>query len=379
MKRIVMEYKDFLIKESVNLTGFKVLPEGAAIPSSGVVKLGIDPTSDKLHLGHMIPMLMVKRLKENGMDVHIILGTFTAQMGDPSGRNDMRPILSASETKSNADSIVSQLHRILGTDITIHYNHEWFDKMTLPQALSILSKFNVNYLMSRDSFQKRNEGGNPVGLHEIIVPILQGLDSVELNAKVEVGGTDQLFNFMISRDLQSKSGQEPEICLMAPIINGTDGRKMSKTYNNAIYINDRDVDVYGKVMSIPDETMYQWLPIFIEGYDKDEHPMKLKKALAYKVTEEVWGIKGAENGKLHFESTVQSKELPTDIKEYPATDFIQFLCTMLKCSRGDARRLITQGAVSVNGERVAVKDSADYQLKSGDIVKSGKRNYAKVI
>jgi len=374
MKRVVMNYQGFLIKESVDITGFKVLPEGATIPTSGVVKLGIDPTSDQLHLGHMIPMLMVKKLKESGMDVHIILGTFTAQMGDPSGRDTMRPILSPAQTKANADSIVSQLHRILGTDITIRYNNEWFDKMTLPEALKILAKFNVNYLMSRDSFQKRNEGGNPVGLHEIIVPILQGLDSVELKAKVEVGGTDQLFNFMISRDLQSKSGQDPEICLMAPIINGTDGRKMSKTFNNAIYINDKDTDVYGKVMSIPDETMYQWLPIFIEGYNKDEHPMKLKKALAFKVTEEIWGIDGAQKGEAHFKSTVQSKELPSDIKEYPAADIISFMTTMMKCSRGEARRLITQNAVSIND----IKATVDSTLKSGDIVKSGKRNFARV-
>ena len=213
-----------------------------------------------------------------------------------------------------------------------------------------------------------------MGLHEIIVPILQGLDSVELKAKVEVGGTDQLFNFMISRDLQSKSGQDPEICLMAPIINGTDGRKMSKTFNNAIYINDKDTDVYGKVMSIPDETMYQWLPIFIEGYNKDEHPMKLKKALAFKVTEEIWGIDGAQKGEAHFKSTVQSKELPSDIKEYPAADIISFMTTMMKCSRGEARRLITQNAVSIND----IKATVDSTLKSGDIVKSGKRNFARV-
>lgn len=370
-----MGFNNFLLKESVDTTGFKIIPEGSSIPSSGVVKLGIDPTSDKLHLGHLIPIRMVKKLKENGMNVHIILGTFTAVLGDPSGRDSMRPILSPEQTKANAASIVSQLHRVLGKDIEIHYNHEWFDKMTLPEALATLSKFNVDYLMSRDAFQKRKESGNPVGLHEIIVPILQGLDSVELNARVEVGGTDQLFNFMISRDLQAKSGQEPEICLMAPIINGTDGRKMSKTFNNAIYINDSDTDVYGKVMSISDETMKQWLPIFIEGYNPEEHPMKLKKALAYAVTEEIWGKEGAEKGKKFFESTVQSKELPTDIKEYPKSDLLTFLVAMLKCSRGHARGLIAQGGILVNDVKVSTQD---YELKSGDIVKSGKRNFAKV-
>ena len=375
MKKRLVNYQNFLIKESVNTMGFKIIPEGSKVPTSGVVKLGIDPTSDKLHLGHLIPIRMVRKLKESGMQAHIILGTFTAQLGDPSGRDTMRPVLTPETTKANASSIISQLHRVLGEDITIHYNHEWFDKMTLPEALSILSKFNVDYLMSRDSFQKRKEGGNPVGLHEIIVPILQGLDSVELNAKVEVGGTDQLFNFMISRDLQSKSGQEPEICLMAPIINGTDGRKMSKTYNNAIYINDSPTDVYGKVMSISDETMHQWLPIFIESYDSKDHPMKLKKELAYTVTEEIWGRDGAEKGKSSFENNIQSGKLPDDIKEQSNDDFLSFISKMIGDSKGAARRLIQGGGVTVNDVKV---NSQEYKLNSGDIVKAGKRNFAKV-
>ena len=376
-RRILTNYQNFLIKESVNMMGFKILPEGSKIPTSGVVKLGIDPTSDKLHLGHLIPIRMVKKLKESGMQAHLILGTFTAMLGDPSGRDTMRPVLTPETTKANAASIVSQLERVLGKDITIHYNHEWFDKMTLPEALAILAKFNVDYLMSRDSFQKRKEGGNPVGLHEIIVPILQGLDSVELNAKVEVGGTDQLFNFMISRDLQSKSGQDPEICLMAPIINGTDGRKMSKTYNNAIYINDAPTDVYGKVMSISDETMKQWLPIFIETYDTKEHPMKLKKQLAYVVTEEIWGADGAEKGKAAFENNIQAGKLPDDIKELPIdADFLSFISKMTGESKGAARRLLQGGGIAVNDVKVS---ALDYKLKAGDIVRAGKRNYAKVI
>ena len=371
-----MQYNTFLIKEAIEVTGFKVIPEGSKIPTSGVVKLGIDPTSDQLHLGHLIPIRMVKKLKENGMDAHIILGTFTAMLGDPSGRNDMRPILSLEQTKKNAESILSQLHRVLGTDITIHYNNEWFDKMTLPQSLAILSKFTVDYLMSRDSFQKRAGSGNPVGLHEIIVPILQGLDSVELNATVEVGGTDQLFNFMISRDLQAKSGQTPEICLMAPIINGTDGRKMSKTYNNAIYINDTPANVYGKVMSISDEVMYQWAPIFFETFDEKQHPMKLKKELAYTVTKEIWGQDGAEKGKANFEETVQAGKMPDEVKEIPISDIVSFVATMVAQSKGNARRLIQQGGVSIDNVKI---NSETHQLKVGDIVKVGKRTYAKVV
>ena len=371
----ILSFNSFILNESAqNLMGFKSIPEGASLPSSGVVKLGIDPTSDKLHLGHLIPMRMVKKLKQNGMDVHIILGTFTAQMGDPSGRDTMRPVLDPSTTKSNANSIISQVQRILGTDITIHYNHEWFDKMTLPEMFNIISKFTVDYLLSRDSFQKRQSSGSSVGLHELIVPILQGIDSVELNAKVEVGGTDQLFNFIISRDLQSKFGQEPEICLMSPIINGIDGRKMSKSYNNCIYINDSPIDVFGKAMSISDEVMYQWLPIFIDGYDQNEHPMKLKKSLAWKVTEEIWGAEGADRGLSHFENTIQKKQLPENIPSFPATDMVTFVSTVNRVSKSVARTLLTQNAVTVNDVKVDDK----YVLKSGDIVKIGKRTYATV-
>jgi tyrosyl-tRNA synthetase len=370
----IFKFNDFFIFESkIEESGFKIIPEGASIPTSGVVKLGIDPTSDKLHLGHLIPIRMVKKLKERGMETHIILGTFTAQMGDPSGRDTTRPILDASTTKSNAGSIISQIKRVLGDDITIHFNNEWFDDIKLPEMMSIFSKFNVDYLMSRDAFQKRKDSGNPVGLHELIVPILQGIDSIQLNARVEVGGTDQLFNFMISRELQSRSGQEPEICLMSPIINGTDGRKMSKTYNNCIYINDSDVDIYGKVMSISDEVMHQWYPVFFEEWDSNKHPMELKKQLAWKVTEEIWGIEGAKRGKEFFEKTIQSKNIPDDIKKIPNNHFLIFVSDVAKVSRSEARRLISQNAVSVNDVRI--KD-IDHKLESGDIVKVGKRNFA---
>ena len=349
------------------------------MPTSGVVKFGIDPTSDKLHLGHLIPIRMVKKLKENGMDVHIILGTFTAQMGDPSGKDTMRPILSLSATKSNADSIISQMHRVLGDDITIHYNHEWFNEMTLPEIMRMLSKYTVDFLLSRDAFQKRQEAGNSIGIHELIVPLLQGLDSVKLKANVEVGGSDQLFNFLLSRDVQDKMGQDPEICFMAPIINGTDGRKMSKSYNNCIYINDSPKDVFGKVLSISDKTMHEWYPLFIENYNKEDHPMTLKKALAVEITNIIWPGKGEEE-KSAFEK-VSSGSLPADIPEIKSEPLLDLISKMNKISKGDARRLLTHGAVSVaksgSSDLEKVTDQ-NYQLQPGDVIKAGKRNYGRI-
>jgi tyrosyl-tRNA synthetase len=376
----VKKYKDFFkIDESISIQGFTIVPDGAAIPTNGVVKIGFDPTGKDLHLGHLLVLKMVKKLKENGMSVSVILGTMTAQLGDPSGRDATRPMLSSSDTKSNAEAILSQLYRILGKDITIHYNHEWFEKMTLPEILQILSKYTVDYLMSRDAFQKRKEAGNTIGMHELIVPLLQGLDSVQLNAAVEVGGTDQLFNFLLSRDVQEKMGQKPEICLMSPIINGTDGRKMSKSFNNCIFINDTPKDVFGKAMSISDAVMYEWYPIFFETHEK-KHPMQMKKDLASKVTDEIWGEGTGEKEKQAFESQFQSKQLPTDIKDVKATDLVEFIVSLKKISKSEARRLVMAGAVNtVDGTGVTTKIGPDYQIKPGDIIKVGKRDYGKVI
>ena len=366
----------FKIYEFIKTDKFQIIPEGSSIPTSGVVKFGVDPTGPELHLGHLIPILMVKKLKDNGMDVHIVLGSMTAMLGDPSGRNTMRPMLTLSQTKSNADKILIQIKRILGNDITIHYNHEWFEKMTLPDMIQILSKYTVDYLMSRDAFQKRKEEGGTIGMHELIVPILQGLDSVELKANVEVGGTDQLFNFLLSREVQTKSGQAPEICILSPIINGTDGRKMSKSFGNCIFINDTPTDVFGKCMSISDTLMHEWYPLFVDSYDNKQHPMELKKNLAVIVTNVIWGEGKGEEERSKFERNVQSKNVPTDIKEYPSKDIVEFIRSITNCSRGEARRLMAQNAVSIDGNKIT---DNEYVVKPGETVKVGKRNYGKAI
>jgi tyrosyl-tRNA synthetase len=377
---MIQKFKSyFMINESIEVQGFKVVPEGSSLPKSGVVKFGIDPTGPELHLGHLIPMRMVKKLKSDGMEVHIILGSYTAKLGDPSGKSAMRPMLDFATTKSNADKIISQLHRVIGTDITIHYNHEWFDEMTMTDILGLLSKYTVDFLMSRDAFQKRKSDGGTVGAHEIIVPLLQGIDSVKLKADVEVGGSDQLFNFLLTRDVQEKMGQKPEICLMSPIINGTDGRKMSKSYNNCIYINDTPKDVFGKAMSISDDTMYEWYPIFFETHEK-KHPMMMKKDLAQKVTDEIWGEGSGLKERESFEEQFQQKKLPTDIKDINAQDLVEFIVSLKKISKSEARRLLAAGAVNiVDEDGSTTKIDPDYKIKIGDIIKVGKRDYGKVV
>ncbi len=338
------------------------------------VKFGIDPTSDKLHLGHLIPLQLVKEFKDDGHQIDIILGTFTAQMGDPSGKDTMRPILTPEQTKANAESIISQLNRVLGEGFNIHFNHTWFESMSMPEMMSIISKFSVGNLLSRDSFQNRMENNNPIGMHELIVPILQGFDSVQLNSDVEIGGSDQLFNFKVSRQMQEVSGQSPENCFLMPIINGTDGRKMSKSFNNCIFINDSPEDVFGKAMSISDSTMFEWLPLFFEDVEK-QHPLKLKKMLALKITEIIWGSELAQKGKEHFESVIQGDSTPDDISEININTIIEVIQTIRKSSRSEARRLLSANAVKVNGQVITSEDAI---LNTGDVVKVGKRDFAKI-
>lgn len=339
------------------------------------VKFGIDPTSDKLHLGHLIPLLLVKDFKEKGHKIDIVLGTFTAQMGDPSGKDTMRPILKLKETQRNAESIITQLNRILGEGFDVHFNNTWFDKMSMPEMMSILSKFTTGNLLSRDSFQQRMEKNNPIGMHELIVPILQGFDSVHLKSDIEIGGTDQLFNFKISRQMQELFHQEPENCFLMPIINGTDGRKMSKSFGNCIFINDEPQDIFGKVMSISDTTMHEWIPLFFDSEIEKQHPIKMKKVLAHKITELIWGTELADKARNHFESVIQGDALPEVIDEIELTTLVDSIMTIRKSSRNEARRLLKAKAVKVNGE-VALKE--EIELKTGDIIRVGKRDFGKI-
>jgi tyrosyl-tRNA synthetase len=352
------------------------------------VKFGIDPTSDKLHLGHLIPLLHAKKFWLDGHHVDIVLGTFTAQLGDPSGKDTMRPILNLEETQKNAESICLQVSRIFNNttwdddDLQVHLNGDWFVKMTAIEMINILYKFTTTQLLSRDSFQKRIEDKNPIGMHELIVPVLQGFDSVKLKTDIEIGGTDQLFNFGISRDMQRIHGQEPEICLLMTIINGTDGRKMSKSFGNCIFINDEPKDVFGKVMSISDEMMKEWWSVFIGDHllmEIDKHPMEMKKELAFHITDIIWPSKKSEianDAQTHFENTIQGNKLPDEMLEISSTNTLSAVVTIRKCSISEAKRLIKQGAVRVNDVKV---DDEKMEVKKGDIVKVGKLDFAKLI
>lgn len=371
-----------------------IFPHNATIDFSKTlnVKFGIDPTSDKLHLGHLIPLLEVKKMLDHGHKVDIVLGTFTAQMGDPSGKDTMRPVLSKDEVIKNADSIAEQVRRILKGNSewegwVFQENNNWFEKMSAVQMLSILSKFTTTQLLSRDSFQKRMEDKNPIGMHELVVPILQGYDSVVLNTDVEIGGTDQLFNFGITRDMQRLHGQEPEVCILMPIINGTDGRKMSKSFDNCIFINDIPEDVFGKTMSISDDLMHEWLPVFFEqSIASSMNPMVLKKKLAFEITKLIWSESDATKAKDHFESVIQNRNNPTDFNECKSGELlIDIVKEIRKCSKSEAMRLIKAGAVSIDGIVIAGVEVSKENMSSGmipelgSIIKIGKRDFVKIV
>jgi tyrosyl-tRNA synthetase len=357
---------------------FTIFPENSNIDKIGVVKFGIDCTSPQgLHLGHILPLKILKFLRDKGNDIHIILGTFTSEVSDPTGRDATRPTLSKEQIEESAEVILRQIKRILGDNITIHRNNEWFDKMTLPEVMKTLSNFTIQKLLNRESFQKRIENNSTISVPEMLYPILQGIDSVKLNATYEIGATEQLLNLISGRELQEIHGQEPQICIMSPVLTGIDGsgRKMSKSFNNTINLNDTPEDVFGKAMSISDETMREWLPIFFDEIDIKKHPMVQKKDLAFQITKEIWGEEAAELGKNHFESVIQSKQIPEDMPEFPVGNLIEIVSKVINGSKSEARRLFQSNAVKINGEKVVEA----FQVKSGDIIKVGKRHFVKII
>lgn len=365
---------------------FKVFPEGdtwkfhiKSMEQPLRFKFGIDPTAERMHLGHLVPLLVLKDYMHYKHKIDIVLGTFTAQLGDPSGKDTMRPILDRETTLTNAQKLLDVVLRILNSrdesQVVVHFNHTWFEKMSAVEMINILSKFNVGHLLARDSFQLRMKAENPIGMHELVVPILQGYDSVHLKTDVEVGGSDQLFNFAITRDMQKIFDQDPEVCLLMPIINGTDGRKMSKSYGNCIFLDESPIDVYGKTMSISDILMQEWFSVFMEREIDMKKPMVEKKALAFAITSHVWSEKDAMLAQEHFESVIQNRNKPKEFVEVGVDEIVNVIATVRKCSLSESRRLLKYGGVKVNDE-VA---SETVSLKPGDILKIGKLNYAKVV
>ncbi len=357
------------------------------------VKLGVDPSRPDLHLGHAVVLRKLRQFQDLGHTVVLIIGDFTARIGDPSGRSKTRPMLSAEETKRNAISYQEQAFKILDKDKTeLRFNSEWLDPLKFEDVIRLASKYTVARMLERDDFEKRYKAGEPISIVELLYPIAQAYDSVAVKSDVEMGGTDQKFNLLVGRKYQEEFGQSPQVVLTMPIIEGTDGTlKMSKSYGNYIGLTDPPEEIYGKIMSIPDSLMFKYAKLLtnldVEKAKKDIessklHPMEFKKSLAFEIVKWLYSQKEAENAQDKFITTFSKKEVPDDIPEIMAVNGIkltQFLKDIKAVdSTSEAKRLITQNGVKINQDTVEDVMMIT-NFKDGDILKIGKRKMYRII
>lgn len=360
------------------------------------IKLGCDPTRPDLHLGHSVILRKLRQFQDLGHEAILIIGDFTALIGDPTGQNETRPALSREEIKDNAATYLDQASQILDESQTsIVYNSEWLGIMGFEDIIRLSSKLTVAQMIERDDFSKRYNNNEPISLHEFLYPLAQGQDSVHLQADVELGGTDQKFNLLVGRQLQKADGQEPQIALMMPLLVGTDGTmKMSKSYDNYIGITEPANDMYGKVLSIPDSLIYSWFELLTDipvealpEYKRKakEDPRNAKHELALAITRMYHGNDQAQAARTHFEKTVIGNAIPDDaltLEYEPGTD-IRLLDIVSEAgftsSNGETKRLIKQGGISIDNKKITDKGySVSFDEDTKFTLKVGKRNYALV-
>ncbi len=337
------------------------------------IKLGCDPTRPDLHLGHSVVLRKLAQFQKLGHQAILIIGDFTAMIGDPSGKNSTRPPLTFEESRENAKSYLEQAGKILDVEKTkIAYNSEWLGKMTFEDVIKLSSKYTVARMLERDDFTKRYKGGTPISMHEILYPLAQAMDSVAIESDVELGGTDQKFNLLVGRDIQREFGIDPQAILTMPLLVGTDGtEKMSKSYDNYVGIDDKPKEMYGKILSIPDNLIYTYYElatnITIEELNSikaaldnpDVNPRNLKRNLAKKIIAMYHSEEAAEEAEKEFDKVFIKKEVPDEIPEYFPPNEIKELNILelivnvkFAASKGEARRLVLQGGVSIDGEKI---------------------------
>lgn len=365
------------------------------------VKLGIDPTAPDIHLGFAVVLRKLRQFQDLGHNVVLIVGDFTAGIGDPSGRSETRPVLSADQIRANAETFTEQFWRILDKSRTeLVFNGDWLGKMSFGDVVREASRVTVARVLERDDFQKRLAEGKPIGIHELLYPIAQALDSVEIRADVEIGGTDQKFNILMGRDLQEAHGMEPQVGLFMPILPGVDGvQKMSKSLGNYIGINEPPNEMFGKVMSIPDSVMATYFELATdvpldevcaieEGVaDGSIHPMEAKKRLAYRITKIYHGEEAAQKAKAEFERVFSQRELPSEIPDITIpSDSLKdgkiwvarlLVVAGMAESNNEARRLIEQGAVTIDDENIT-DSSMDIEIRDGQVLRAGKFKFGRI-
>lgn len=363
------------------------------------VYCGYDPTGADLTLGHTLTMRKLHQFQSFGHEVTFLIGSFTALIGDPSDKESLRPMLTPEEIEANARTYTEQAFKILDPKKTIvRYNDEWLSKLTFADVIKLAANFTVARFLGRENFAKRMERGDPIYLHEFLYALMQGYDAVALNTDVQVGGVDQLFNLMVGRDLQRVFGQRPQVCITVPILVGTDGRvRMSKSAGNYIALNDPPYDMYGKVMSLPDSVLLDYFTLVTEVpneeidlihrqlSERSVNPMEIKKRLARQIVTDFWSAEAAQAAEEAFVRVFSQREQPEEMPEYavPMPDgqaqvnLLDLLTAAgIASSKGEVRRLLTQGGVSIDGVRVT---GPQVTVQNGSVIRFGRLRWLRVV
>jgi len=359
------------------------------------LKQGFDPSRPDIHLGHVVGLRKLRQFQEMGHQLVLIVGDWTAQIGDPSGQSSTRTMLSADEVKANAMTYMEQFFKVVDRNRTeVRWQTEWYGKFTLEDVIRLTSKFTVAQFLAREDFAKRHAAGQPIAITELLYPLLQGYDSVVVKADVEFGGVDQKFNCLVAREVQQYFGQRPEQVFLMPLLIGTDGvLKMSKSLGNYIGITEAPNDMYGKIMSIPDRIMVDYLVLLTDIPDAEIseitrqmaeqalNPMIVKKRLAREIVAQFHGKAAADEADNHFARVFQKRDVPEDVTEFTVArgqvDLVELLVqASLAKSRSEAKRLLSQRAVEIDGSTVA-EDSIT--VKNGSILKVGKRRFIRLV
>ncbi len=360
-----------------------------------IVKLGCDPSRPDLHLGHGVVLRKLRHFQDLGHQAILVIGDFTAMIGDPSQRNKTRPQLTLEETKANAESYIEQAGQVLNIDsLKIVYNSTWLDAMRFSDVIRLSSHYTVARMLERDDFTKRYKAEIPISIHEFMYPLAQAMDSVELKADVELGGTDQKFNLLVGRDLQREYKQDPQVIITLPLLEGTDGiEKMSKSYGNDIGLTDTPEDMYGKSMSISDEMIEKYFILAADANtktvskvkkqlsDSSQNPRDIKRELARAIVQLYHGQNAAKEAEQYFDRVIVNKDVPDEMDQVELSIDTQLIEVVtnegLTSSKGEARRLIKQGAIRVDNEKIT--DESHILLKGKEvIIKVGKRRFIQI-
>lgn len=355
--------------------------------------LGIDPTGNQLHLGHAVVLRKLQQFAEAGHEVTLLIGNGTVKIGDPTGKDKTRPMLTDEVIEENFQTWKEQASTILDfSKIALRRNGEWFDAMSFGDLIKLFSQMTVQQLLERDMFQERQKAGQPIHAHEILYPILQGYDSVMLDVDLEIGGSDQLFNMMVGRQMLQQTKGKEKYVLTVPLLVGSDGRKMGKSLGNFISLTETPENMYGKLMSIVDDVIFEYFTLLTDvSHEEIEsmraevaagaNPMPFKKRLAFDITQQYHGSQAASDAQDHFEKTVQNRELPETlpelfvVAELPLLDLV--MQTGIPTTRSEARRLIEQGGVTLEGEKQTDPKQV-IQPVAGQVLRVGKRGYFRI-